>query len=239
MATATKKRPSEIRKSTTSSLFGSVKSLIYALLIALLVKYSVIEAYNVPTGSMEDTILVGDFLLANKFIYNIRIPIIGARLPGLRHPHPGDVVVFKWPGDRTTNYVKRCIAVGGQTVEVRNKIVYVDGKKFKEHPHMKHTDKRIIPERDDFGPYKVPEGTYFMMGDNRDDSYDSRYWGPVPNELVLGKALVIHWSWGPAPDKDYPKWSWSDPLTWPESLWYNSIHFYQRARWNRLGTVVD
>lgn len=239
MTTATKRRLQGSQSSKAGSVFGSLKSLIYALLIALLVKYSVIEAYNVPTGSMEDTILIGDFLLANKFIYNIRIPLIGVRLPGLRHPEPGDVVVFKWPGDRSTNYVKRCIAVGGQVVTVRDKKVYVDGKPFQEYPHMKHTDSRIVPGRDDFGPYTVPEGSYFMMGDNRDDSYDSRFWGPVENELVLGKALVIHWSWGPAPDEDYPKWVWSDPITWPDSLWYNLIHFSERARWDRLGTVID
>jgi signal peptidase I len=216
-----------------------MKSLVYALLIALLVKYSVIEAYNVPTGSMEDTILIGDFLLANKFIYNIRIPIIGATFDGLRDPKPGDVVVFKWPGDRSTNYVKRCIAVGGQTVMIRNKTVYVDDEPIDDYPNAKHNDKKVVPSRDNFGPFRVPENSYFMLGDNRDDSYDSRFWGPVPEELVLGKALVVHWSWGPAPDPDYPKWDWMDPLTWPGSLWYNLIHFHERARWDRLGTTVD
>lgn len=239
MSTVQKSRVRPRPESKSSQVFGSAKSLIYALLIALLVKYSVIEAYNVPTGSMEDTILIGDFLLANKFIYNIRIPIIGTRFPGIRHPEPGDVVVFKWPGDRSTNYVKRCIAVGGQTVTVRNKLVYVDGKLIEESPNAKHSDPNVVDKRDNFGPYKVPPGTYFMMGDNRDDSYDSRYWGPVEDELILGKALVIHWSWGKAPDESYPKWDWSDPLTWPASLWYNMIHFHDRARWERLGTTVD
>lgn len=218
---------------------NTIKSLIYALLMALLIKYSVIEAYNVPTGSMENTILVGDFLLANKFIYGIRLPIIGVTLPGIRDPKPGDVVVFKWPGDRKTNYVKRCIAVGGQTVEVRDTTVYVDGKPIKRYPHVKFKKHPNPQNRQHFGPYKVPEGRFFMMGDNRDDSYDSRYWGPVERDLILGEALVIHWSWGPAPDTDAPTWEWKDPTTWPTSLWYNFIHFHERVRWGRLGSVIS
>ncbi|MCK4857151.1 MAG: signal peptidase I [candidate division Zixibacteria bacterium] len=217
---------------------NTIKTLLYALIMALLIKYSVIEAYNVPTGSMEDTILIGDFLLANKFIYGIRLPLIGVTLPGIRDPRPGDVVVFKWPGDRSTNYVKRCIAVGGQTVVIREKKVFVDGVEFKEYPNLKHTDRNILRSRDNFGPFRVPRDCYFMMGDNRDDSYDSRFWGPVEKELIMGKALVVHWSWGPAPDKDYPRWEWTDPLTWPASLWYNLIHFHERVRWNRLGAAV-
>jgi signal peptidase I len=241
-----KRRPPE-RNKALNSTFSTIKSLGLALILALLIKYSVIEAYNVPTGSMEDTILVGDFLLANKFIYGIHVPLIDVTLPGLRDPRPGDIVVFKWPGDSTTNYVKRCIAVGGQTVLVKDKKVYVDGKLFHNYPHTKFTDPHIDPRRDDFGPFKVPEGHFFMMGDNRDDSYDSRYWhrvnprvsATVPRRFILGEALIVHWSWGPPPDPDAPKWEWSNPVTWPASLWYNFIHFHQRVRWNRLGKVLS
>jgi hypothetical protein len=81
----------------------------------------------------------------------------------------------------------------------------------------------------------VPAATYFMMGDNRDDSYDSRFWGPVPQRFIQGKALVVHWSWGPPPTSNYPRWDWVNPLTWPPNLWYNMIHFYERVRWERLG----
>jgi signal peptidase I len=218
--------------------FGTVKSLAIALAGALIIKYSVIEAYNVPTGSMEDTILVGDFLLANKFIYNINLPLIGVSFPGLRDPKPGDIVVFKFPGDSSTNYVKRCIAVGGQVIEVRDKKVFVDGVEFKEYPFGKHLDPNLDKRRDNFGPYKVPPATYFMMGDNRDDSYDSRFWGPVPQRFILGKALVVHWSWGPPPTNNYPRWDWVNPLTWPQNLWYNMIHFHQRVRWERLGQAL-
>ncbi len=224
-------------RSAIAATWSFTKSLGLALIMALLIKYSVIEAYNVPTGSMEDTILVGDFLLANKFIYGIHIPIIGTTLPGIRDPRPGDIVVFKFPGDSATNYVKRCVAVGGQVVEMRDKKLYVDGAEFKDYPFSKHTnttDRR----RDTFGPYRVPPNTFFMLGDNRDDSYDSRYWGPVPQRFILGKALVVHWSWGAPPDMDAPRWDWGNPLTWPGSIWYNLLHFHQRVRWDRLGQTL-
>jgi len=187
---------------------------------------------------MEDTILVGDFLLANKFIYGVHIPLIGVTLPGVRNPRPGDIVVFKWPGDSSTNYVKRCIAVADQVVEVRDKQLFVDGQPFKEFPYMKHTDPSINRQRDNFGPYRVPVGTYFMMGDNRDDSYDSRFWGPVPQRFILGKALVVHWSWGDGPDPNHPKLEWSRISTWPPAIWYSIIHFHERVRWNRLGQIL-
>ncbi len=237
-----------VRSPAFRSALSLIKSLAIALAGALLIKYSVIEAYNVPTGSMEDTILVGDFLLANKFIYNIKLPMIGfsshglrmtnISFQGLRNPRPGDIVVFKFPGDSSTNYVKRCIAVGGQVIEVRDKKVFVDGVEFKEYPFGKHVDPNLDKRRDNFGPYKVPPATYFMMGDNRDDSYDSRFWGPVPQRFILGKALVVHWSWGPPPTGNYPRWDWLNPLTWPPDLWYNMIHFHERVRWERLGQAL-
>jgi signal peptidase I len=237
-SSSSKAKGTVAKRSAVSSTFSTIKSLAIALAGALLMKYSVIEAYNVPTGSMEDTILVGDFLLANKFIYNIRLPLVGVSFHGLRDPKPGDIVVFKFPGDSSTNYVKRCIAVGGQVIEVRDKKVFVDGVEFRDYPFGKHTDPNIDRRRDNFGPYKVPAATYFMMGDNRDDSYDSRFWGPVPQRFILGKALVVHWSWGPPPTGNYPRWEWVNPLTWPPNLWYNMIHFHQRVRWERLGQAL-
>ncbi len=231
--TPTRKKKASGSKAALVSGFNTLKSLVIALIGALLIKYSVIEAYNVPTGSMEDTILVGDFLLANKFIYNVRIPLVDVSFKGLRDPRPGDIVVFKFPRDSSTNFVKRCIAVGGQVVEVRDKRVWVDGVEFKDYPFSKHVDPNIDRQRDNFGPYKVPAGSYFMMGDNRDDSYDSRFWGPVPQRFILGKALVVHWSW--ATDPACPAWSWLNPFP---NLWYNLVHFNQRVRWDRLGQVL-
>ncbi len=232
---------SKIPKTKTKSVFREyVESFAVALILALVIKCSVVEAYKIPSSSMEDTLLIGDFLLANKFIYGAKIPLIDAHLPAIREPKPGDVVIFKYPNDLDVNYIKRCIAVGGQTVEIRNKVVYVDGKRFSDPPEMKQTDRRLLPasvsSRDNYGPFKIPEGYIFVMGDNRDNSYDSRFWGPLDRKLVLGKAMILHLSW--APDPDAPNFTWANPLTYPPSLFYNITHFYKRVRWNRLGDII-
>jgi len=232
---------SKIPKTKKKSVFREyVESFAVALILALIIKCSVVEAYKIPSSSMEDTLLIGDFLLANKFIYGAKIPLIDAHLPAIREPRPGDVVIFKYPNNPDVNYIKRCVAVGGQTVEIRNKAVYVDGKRFADPPEMKQTDRRLIPtsvsSRDNYGPYKIPEGYIFVMGDNRDNSYDSRFWGPLDRKLVLGKAMILHLSW--APDPDAPNFAWSNPLTYPPSLFYNITHFYKRVRWDRLGDIV-
>jgi signal peptidase I len=224
-------------------LWEYVKSLGIALILAICIKTSIVEAYKIPSKSMEDTLLVGDFLLANKFLYGSRLPLplVDIRLPAVRDPKPGDVVIFKFPKDSTTNYIKRCIAVGGQTVEIRNKVVFVDGKRYENPDHVKYEDpNRVAPApqspRDNYGPVKVPPGYLFMMGDNRDSSYDSRFWGFVPRDFVLGKAMVIHWSWGTDPES--PRWSWSDPLSVGKAFLYNTFHFFSRVRWSRLASVI-
>jgi signal peptidase I len=217
-----------------------VESFAVALILALIIKCSVVEAYKIPSGSMEDTLLIGDFLLANKFIYGSKIPLLPIHLPALREPKPGDIVIFKYPRDPKVNYIKRCVAVGGQTVEIKNKVLYVDGKKIPDPPSGKHTDPYIRPAgrdpRDNFGPYKVPNGYMFMMGDNRDNSADSRYWGPLPRELVLGKAMIIHWSWDSDPNA--PVVTSQDLLSIPKNIFYNIIHFPKRVRWNRIGDII-
>ncbi|HEX9751579.1 MAG TPA: signal peptidase I [candidate division Zixibacteria bacterium] len=217
------------------------KSLGIALVLAIVIKTSIVEAYKIPSGSMEDTLLVGDFLLANKFVYGSRIPLLDIRLPALRDPKPGDVVIFKFPRDPSVNYIKRCIATGGQTVEVRNKRLYVDGDYVPLPPEGKYTSgEQIEPAgrspRDNFGPYTVPENSFFMMGDNRDNSFDSRFWLAVPRDLIQGQAMVIHWSW--SQDEDAPEWTWSNPASLAGALLYNSVHFIERVRWNRFGQII-
>jgi signal peptidase I len=237
---STKNIPRSIKGKKKSVLREYIESFAIALLLALVVKCSVVEAYKIPSSSMENTLLIGDFLLANKFIYGAKIPLINAHLPAIREPKPDDVVIFKYPGNPGVNYIKRCIAVGGQVVEIRDKVVYVDGKDFPNSPKLKHTDRRILPasasNRDNYGPYEIPEGYLFVMGDNRDNSYDSRFWGPLDRKLVLGKAMILHLSW--APDPKAPEFSWLNPLTYPTSLFYNITHFYKRIRWERLGDIV-
>ncbi|SYZ72502.1 conserved hypothetical protein [Candidatus Zixiibacteriota bacterium] len=224
-------------------IWENLKSLLIAIVLAVIIKTSIVEAYKIPSASMEDTLLIGDFLIANKFIYGAPLPLVDWRLPSIRTPKPGDVVIFKWPGDGVTNYIKRCVAVEGQKVEIINKVLYVDGKEFPLPPHAKFTDPDIQPRgpnngnsRDNWGPYVVPKDYYFMMGDNRDNSYDSRFWGPVHKSLILGEAMFIHWSW--EPDNNSPAVTAADPLSVPRLFLYNTVHFPERVRWNRLLTAI-
>lgn len=228
------------KKGKKSTFREYLESIIIAVLLAFVIKTSIVEAYKIPTGSMEDTLLVGDFLLANKFIYGTRLPLIGLKLPALQHPQPGQVVIFKYPLNRKTNYIKRVIATAGQVVEVKNKKVYVDGKLFVDPSLSKHTDSRNIPRgvnnRDNFGPVRVPKGYIFVMGDNRDNSYDSRFWGFLDMELIRGKGMIIHFSW--EPDSNAPRLSWDNPLSAIHLFFYNLLHLPQRIRWRRIGRLI-
>ena len=235
---STKEKP----KKKKSILREYIESFGIALILALMIKTSVVEAYKIPSGSMEDTLLIGDFLLANKFIYGSRLPIpfTNIHLPALREPKAGDIVIFKYPQDQRVNYIKRCVAVAGDEILIKDKILYVNGKAFHNPPSSKYTDRGILPtgigNRDNFGPYVVPKGYIFMMGDNRDNSYDSRFWGPLDRKLVLGKAMIIHYSW--EPDQNAPVVRRDDILSIPKNIVYNIIHFPQRVRWNRIGHII-
>ena len=167
-----------------------------ALLLALVIRTFVVQAFKIPSGSMLPTLQIGDHILVNKFIYGPRLEVpltqlsLG-QLPGFREPRAGDVVVFIYPKERDKDFIKRIVAVAGQTVEARGNTLVIDGKQV-EDPHA-HYEKR---DHVDFGPYAVPAGHVFVMGDNRDESYDSRFWGPVPIQDIKGLAMVIYWSWG-------------------------------------------
>ncbi|MEW6051429.1 MAG: signal peptidase I [Candidatus Zixiibacteriota bacterium] len=239
------------KPSVTESLWENVKQIGIAVVLALIIKTSVVEAYKIPTSSMEDTLLIGDFLLANKFVYGARIPLVDWRLPGFTEPKRGDVVIFIFPGDGVTKYIKRCVGQPGDTIEVKDKVLYVNRQIFPNPPHSKFIDttisgaQNIMPRtiggqnsRDNFGPYIVPRDHYFMMGDNRDNSYDSRYWSAVSKEMILGKAILIHWSWD---DSKYesPPVSVSDPLSVPRVFIYNAVHFFEKVRWNRLFHLIS
>ncbi|MFH1701118.1 MAG: signal peptidase I [Candidatus Zixiibacteriota bacterium] len=229
-------------KKISTGTYEYAKSLIIALVLAFIIKTSVVEAYKIPSSSMEDTMLVGDFFLANKFIYGAQIPLTNWRLPAFRNPKPGDVVVFRFPVDRETNYIKRCVATEGQVVEVIDKVLYVDGVRFPNPEFSKFTDSKILPpglghnRRDNIPKFLVPQNHIFCMGDNRDNSYDSRFWGPVDLELIQGQAMMIHWSW--TPDEKAPEVTLADLTSIPKSVFYNMQHFFQRVRWSRLGDIV-
>jgi signal peptidase I len=175
-----------------------VEAIVIAVVLTLVVRAFVIQAFRIPTGSMMETLLVGDFLFVNKFIYGAKVPFTDLQLPEVRAPEPGDIIVFSYPGDPKRDFIKRCIAVGGQTVGIRGKVVYVDGAPLDE-PYVIRTDNKIFPKevspRDNLDPVYVPEGHIFMMGDNRDNSHDSRFWGPLDVRLVKGKAMILYWSW--------------------------------------------
>ena len=188
-----------------------LKSIVIAFLLFLFIRAFFVQAFKIPTGSMENTLLVGDFLLVNKLLYGPNIPLIDGRIPSIREPERGDIVVFKYPLDKDLDFVKRCIAISGDTVRMADKSVYVNSKKLEE-PYVRFNSKTIIPgrnrntgvtlikprfplTRDNFGPFTVPEGKYFVMGDNRDNSSDSRVWGFVDRDLIIGKPLFIYFSW--------------------------------------------
>jgi signal peptidase I len=230
-----------VKKRVFAETKDYAKALIFAVFIAFIIKTSIVEAYGIPSGSMEDTLLVGDLIISNKILYGARIPIVNYRLPAIRNPQPGDIITFKWPGDGRTDYVKRCVAVGGQTVEIRDKVLYVDGAIFPDPEESKYVDLRTMPsgqnQRDNFGPYVVPPGMVFAMGDNRDRSYDSRFWGPVPLDLIDGKVEMIQWSI--APDEAAPQIDLTDLGTIPLTVWHNVTHFAGRIRWDRTINSVE
>lgn len=221
------------------------EGLFIALVAALIIRQLVVQAYTIPTSSMEKTLLVGDFLLVNKFVYGMQTPDwIGIpyteigfwmpwvyRFPAIKDPEPYDVIIFRYPENPYLDYIKRCIAIPGQTVEVINKKVFVDSVAFPRPPGMEHIDRITYPRnitggmrifrhlgsRDNFGPITLPKGRYWAMGDNRDNSEDSRVWGFVPHKNIVGQALIIYFSWG---------------TNTPWTQWYKKIRF------GRIGTVI-
>ena len=223
--------------------YGS--SILIAVGLALLIRSTVVQAFYIPSGSMEDTLFVGDYLLANKFVYGapVEIPALSEplfRLPALRDPEPGDIVIFRSKTEVGRDLIKRCVAVGGQVVEVRDKQLYVDGVPFELPPEGKFMDPRRLPAtvspRDNFKPYRVPDDHYFMMGDNRDNSNDSRMFGPVPRRLIKGKAMIIYWS---SHLVEGPLYTGLPQLLLDAGNFALNLHTLPfRSRYSRLGTVI-
>jgi len=174
------------------------EAIVIALVLALFIRTFIVQAFKIPSGSMLPTLQIGDHILVNKFIYGIKMPFAGTVLVPIKDPRPNDIVVFKFPRDPKLDYIKRVIAVAGDSVEMREKKVYINGKPF-EDKHGVYSDPRILPAsaspRDNFGPVTVPEDHIFVMGDNRDNSFDGRFWGFVDLKAVRGKAFIIYWSW--------------------------------------------
>jgi len=180
-----------------STLREWVEAIGMALLLAGFIRAFLVQAFKIPSGSMLPTLQIGDHLLVNKLLYGVRIPFVGKRIFQVFHPEHDDVIVFVFPEDRSKDFIKRVKAIGGETIEIRNKIVYVNGKQIDDPHSYIAKDARVQPgnARDNFGPFTVPEGQVFVMGDNRDHSHDSRFWGTVPIDDILGKAFILYWSW--------------------------------------------
>jgi signal peptidase I len=180
-----------------STFRENVESLAWAVVLMLIVRVFLLQAFRIPSESMRDTLLVGDFLFVTKLDYGAKLPFTHTRLPGLRQPRRGDIIVFQWPPDPSQDFIKRCIATGGQTVEIRHRQVFVNDVPLDE-PYARHSmpgeEPAGMSPRDNFAPVTVPPGNLFMMGDNRENSADSRYWGFVPMDLVKGRALFIYFS---------------------------------------------
>ena len=184
------KKSREIRKK--SVLREYLEAGIIAVLLALFIRAFVIQAYKIPSGSMVPTLLVGDHILVNKFIYGIKAPFINKTIIPISKPKRGDIIVFIYPVDRKKDYIKRVIGLPGEQIEIRNKKIFINGELL-DHPFGVYGSG--LRKNNNSGPIIVPDNGLFVMGDNRDHSYDSRYWGCVPLELLKGKAMIIYWSW--------------------------------------------
>ncbi len=195
MAKDDKSKTNEKIKSKTKEY---VESIIIAILIALFIRTFIICAYKIPSRSMVPTLLVGDHILVNKFLYGVKIPLLRNTIIPFREPKRGEIIVFIFPNDRSKDFIKRVIGVGGDKIEIKNKKIFINGKEYSDS-HGVYSDSMIYPAtmqpRDNFGPITVPKDSIFVMGDNRDESLDSRFWGFVNLKDVEGKAFVIYWSW--------------------------------------------
>lgn len=188
-----------------------VEAVVIALVLALFIRTFFIQAFKIPSGSMEDTLLIGDHIIVSKFSYGLQVPkpamikLLGTSVPLLETQltrswgeiEHGDVIVFRFPGDRSKDYIKRVIGLPGDVVELRERVLYVNNEKFEDaHGVYKGSQYGEVADKNvNFGPYEVATDSVFVMGDNRDRSYDSRYWGTVPIQDIKGKAFIIYWSW--------------------------------------------
>jgi signal peptidase I len=188
----------EIHSNKKSVLREYTEAIVIALLLALFIRGFVIQAFKIPSGSMIPTLLVGDHILVSKFIYGIRNPFTGSVLIPIKEPKRFDIVVFKYPLNPSQDFIKRIIGLPGDTVKIVDKKVFVNGAPVASDPGQNQKHKILSADespRDNFGPVTVPEDSLFVMGDNRDNSHDSRFWRFVDYKDLKGKAFIMYWSW--------------------------------------------
>jgi signal peptidase I len=225
--------PSSFRKSTIREY---AESIVIAVILALFVRTWVVQAFKIPTGSMENNLLIGDHLLVNKFVFGPTASSIDRALLPIRDVRRGDVIVFKYPDEPERDFIKRVIGLPGETVELRAKKVYIDGQPLDEPyvhfllPASEAQEITSFDVRERYGPVKVPDSQYFVMGDNRDNSQDSRYWGFLPAHYVKGRALMIYWSYESGRE-DYLD---EGVGATAKRLLSVVTHFFTKTRWERL-----
>src|SRR6188472_615234 len=221
------------QKSTLREYFESI---VIAVILALFVRTWVVQAFKIPTGSMENNLLIGDHLLVNKFVFGPTASSLDRTLLPVRDIHRGDVIVFKYPDEPERDFIKRVIGLPGNTVELRAKKVYINGQPLDEPyvhfltPASDGSEVTSMDVRERYGPVTVPADQYFVMGDNRDNSQDSRYWGFLPRDYVKGRALIIYWSYE-AEREDYEDAGAADTV---RSLGSVFAHFFTKTRWDRM-----
>jgi signal peptidase I len=221
-----------------------LEALLIAIIFATFARTYVVQAFKIPSGSMERNLLIGDHILVNKFIYGPTATGIERALLPVRDVRRGDVVVFKFPQDPTRDFIKRCMALPGDTIRSVDKALSINGKPVHDEGFTYHSSSEIVSSRDyfrgdrvrdNFGPQVVPDGQYFCMGDNRDNSNDSRFWGPVPRANLKGRAFMIYWSF----DNDE-----GEAIDWPgmggklRELGHVALNFFTKTRWDRTFRVV-
>ncbi len=225
--------PSTFRKSTVREY---AESIVIAVILALFVRTWVVQAFKIPTGSMENNLLIGDHLLVNKFVFGPTAGAADRALLPVRDIRRGDVVVFKYPDEPGRDFIKRVVGLPGETLELRAKNVYINGEPLDEpfvhflEPASASQEITSFDVRERYGPVRVPDGQYFVMGDNRDNSQDSRYWGFLPRHYIKGRALMIYWSYESGRE-DYLDQGVGATVTRMLSV---VTHFFTKTRWERL-----
>jgi signal peptidase I len=221
------------QKSTLREYF---EALVTAVILALFVRTWVVQAFKIPTGSMENNLLIGDHLLVNKLVSGPSLTSFERMILPLREPKRGDVMVFKYPDEPERDFIKRVIGLPGDTLELRSKKVYINGQPLDEPyvhflaPASEGQEVTQFDVRERYGPVRIPDGQYFVMGDNRDNSQDSRYWGFLPRHYIKGKALMIYWSYDSGPEEYVD----SGLGATVKRLFSVVTHFFTRTRWERI-----
>jgi signal peptidase I len=223
----------EFKKSTVREYFESI---VIAVILALFIRTFVVQAFKIPTGSMEENLLIGDHLLVNKFALGPSLSGVERTMLPMATINRRDVVVFKYPEEPERDFIKRVIGLPGETVELREKKVYINGNQLDEpYAHYLQPAASLsglhevtsYDVRERYGPVTVPPDQYFVMGDNRDNSQDSRYWGFLPRGYIKGKALVIYWSYDADPADESGEGSVAGMIS-------VFTHFFTRTRWDRM-----